>query len=270
MKHIKIISLLLLIGVALSSCSDYQKLLKSTDYNVKYERAKKYYEEEQYVKAATLLEDVVPLFKGSGLAEESLHLQAMTSFRQKDYMFAEHYFDQLVRTYPRSEYLKESYFNRAYCFYMQSPSPKLDQASTKKAIEAFELFMNLFPESSEAKESAKYIDDLHDKLAYKAYLNAKIYFDLGTYQGNNYEAAIITARNCLKDYPSNKHHEELSFLILESYFIVAQNSIMEKREERYRAVVDEYYSFLNDFPESIMKKDADVFFKKAQKILNLK
>lgn len=258
----------LLAGSILASCSDYQRLLKSTDYNLKYDKAKEYYAEEDYARASTLLQEVVPIFKGTSLAEESLYLEAMTYLRQGDYLYAEHVFNQIIRTYPRHENIKECYFNRAYCFYLQSPRAKLDQTASTQAIEAYELYMNLFPESAEVKEAQSYIDELQDKLAYKAYLNAKTYYDLGTYLGNNYDAAIISAENCIKEYPGNKHAEELSFLILESRYIIAENSIQEKRLERYRAVVDEYYSFLNDFPESGMKEDADKIFEKSQKFIN--
>lgn len=268
MKWTKHILYTFLIGIAFSSCSEYQLLLKSSDYNHKYDKAKEYYEAEDYNKAATLFQDVVPYFKGTSLAEESLYLQAMTHFRLGDYMYAEHYFNQIIRTYPRHDKVQDCYFNRAYCFYQQSPRAKLDQSTSTKATEAFELFMALYPETPEASEAQEYIDELHDKMAYKAYLNAKLYYDLGSYLGNNYQSAIITAENCLKLYPNNVHKEELSFLILDSRFIIAENSIDEKQEKRFRDVVDEYYSFLNDYPESKLKKKADLIFEKSQKALN--
>ncbi len=263
-----ILILAVLLTAFFSSCSEYQALLKSTDYNLKYEKAKEYYASESYDKAATLLREVVPVFKGTSLAEESLYLQAMTYFRQGDYMYAEHFFNQISKTYPRHKKIKECYFNRAYCFYMQSPRAKLDQTSSQEAIDAYTLFMDLFPEAPEVKEAQGYIYEMQDKLAYKAYLNAKLYYDLGSYLGNNYDSAIITAQNCLKEYPGNKHSEELAFLILESRYIIADNSVKEKQEKRYRAVIDEYYSFMNDYPASEQKKDADNLFEKAQKALN--
>ena len=268
MKWTKQILNAFLVGLMLASCSEYQKLLKSTDYNLKYDRAKEYYAEEDYARAATLLQEVVPIFKGTSLAEESLYLQAMTYLRQGDYLYAEHVFNQIIRTYPRHENIKDCYFNRAYCFYLQSPRAKLDQTASNQAIEAFELYMNLYPTSAEVSEAQTYIDELQDKLAYKAYLNAKTYYNLGSYLGNNYDSAIITADNCIKEYPGNKHAEELAFLILESRFIIAENSIEEKRDKRYRAVVDEYYSFLNDYPSSEKMEDAKSIFEKSEKHIN--
>lgn len=267
MKWTKQILYILLFGVLMTSCSEYQLLLKSSDYNLKYEKAKEYYAAEDYAKAATLLQEVVPIFKGTSFAEESLYLQAMTYFRQGDYTYAEHFFNQVIRTYPRNENIQACYFNRAYCFYMQSPSVKLDQSSTRSAIEALDLFMDLYPNTPQAIEAQGYIDEMQDKLAYKAYLNAKLYYDLGSYLGNNYQSAIVTAENCLKEFPSTQHREELSFLILDSRYIIAENSVEEKRSARYRAVVDEYYNFLNDFPDSKLRKKADDIFNKTQQRL---
>ena len=61
--------------------------------------------------------------------------------------------------------------------------------------------------------------------------------------------------------------EDLSILILRAKYEMAVFSVEDKREERYREAVDEYYAFKNEFPESKYMKDADRIFKEAQKIL---
>ena len=85
--------------------------------------------------------------------------------------------------------------------------------------------------------------------------------------GNNYESCVITAQNALKDYPYTNMREDLSILILRSKYEMAVYSVEDKRAERYRETVDEYYAFKNEFPESKYMKDADRIFKEAQKIL---
>ncbi len=267
MKLIKKTIYIFALIVATTSCSEYQTLMKSNDYNLKYQKAKDYYYNGDYAKAQALLEDVVPIFKGTSYAEEALYIQAMAAFRQKDYMYAEHYFSVIVKTYPHHEHIMECYFNRAFCSYMQSPNEQLDQSSTSNAIQAFSLFIDLYPNTEEAKEAQQYVDELTEKLAHKEYLSAKLYFDLGDYMGNNYKAAIATAENCLRDYPSTQYREDLAFIILDSRFLMAERSIEEKQMNRYRAVIDEYYSFLNDYPDSKYKDEADNIFNKAQKKL---
>ena len=86
--------------------------------------------------------------------------------------------------------------------------------------------------------------------------------------GNNYESAVITAQNAIKSYPYSKYKEELEMLVLRSRFKEASESVEERKEERFRTVIDEYYSFINDYPDSKMRKEADNIFKIADKYVN--
>jgi outer membrane protein assembly factor BamD len=124
-----------------------------------------------------------------------------------------------------------------------------------------------FPDSSKKDEAQSMIFALQDKLVMKEYLSAKLYYNLGNYLGNNYESCVITAQNALKDYPYTNMREDLSILILRAKYEMAVYSVEDKRAERYREAVDEYYAFKNEFPESKYMKDADRIFKEAQKIL---
>ena len=111
------------------------------------------------------------------------------------------------------------------------------------------------------------IYQLQERLAKKEYESAKLYYNLGNYTGNcifggnNYDACIITAENTLKLYPYTNLREELMMLVLKSRYKLALNSVERRAEERYRATIDEYYGFKNEFPESKYKKEADKIFK---------
>ena len=59
----KIVFFLMMI-VLLSACGEYNNILKSTDYELKYSYAKKYFNEKKYSKAATLLDELVTIFTG--------------------------------------------------------------------------------------------------------------------------------------------------------------------------------------------------------------
>ena len=117
------------------------------------------------------------------------------------------------------------------------------------------------------------IFELQDKLVEKEFLSAKLYYDLGSYSGNasysstgnNYLAAIVTAQNVLNDYPYTKLREELMMLILRARYYMAKESVIEKKEERMREAVDEYYAFINEFPESKYLKEAESIHKDASK-----
>mgnify|MGYP007130029812 FL=1 len=108
---------------------------------------------------------------------------------------------------------------------------------------------------------------LQDKLVLKEFMSAKLYYNLGNYMGNNYESCVITAQNALKDYPYTDYREDLSILILRAKYEMAVNSIEEKKIDRYRETIDEYYAFKNEFPESKYLKEAERIFKDSQKVI---
>ena len=258
---------LFLFAFSFCSCSDYQKILKSNDTELKYKKAIAYFEKGDFMEATTLFEDVSSEFKGTERSEIVLNYLAKSYMGQKDYGVASEYYTTYVKTYPKGKFVVESKFMIGYCFYLESPDSRLDQTSTHSAITALQEFLELYPDSDKAAEATKLLDELNDKLAYKAYLNAKLYFDLGNYLGNNYEAAVIAAQNALKEYPSTIYREELSFLILEAKFQQAEQSVELKKTERYRNTIDEYYNFINEFPSGKFRKKADKIFNASTKIV---
>jgi outer membrane protein assembly factor BamD len=110
--------------------------------------------------------------------------------------------------------------------------------------------------------------ELYDKLAEREYLNAKLYYNLGDYRGNNYRAAIVTAQNAMNDYPDSKYIEELAFIIVKSKYHEAIKSVQEKILDRSEDARDECYYFLQEHPESKYVKDAKKMAEHLQKIID--
>lgn len=243
-------------AMTLCACSEYQVILKTHDNELWYRKGLEYYAKGDYVRSANLLGGVVNVYGGSMRADTIVRTYANALMEIGDYYTAAHYFNNYVKTFPSSEHCEDCQYKSGYCFYMTSPKPLLDQVDTEKSIEEFQQFINLYPESSLVPQAEQMMKEMQDKLAYKSYLNAKLYYDLGDYMGNNYLSAVITAQNCLRRFPDTKYREELSFLILQSKFEQAERSILMKQSERYRETIDEYYAFINDFPSSRYSKDA--------------
>lgn len=265
----KNIIITLLTAIVLSSCGQYNKLLKSRDYDYKYEAAKTYYARGQYNKASTLLNELVTIFKGSAKAEESVYLLGMCYMNQKDYTTAATTFITYYTSYPSGQYAEIARFQSGKSLYLETPEARLDQSSTYKAIQELHLYIEEYPNSVRKKEAQDMMFELQEKLVKKEYLSAKLYYDLGLYMGNNYESCIITAQNALNDYPYTKQREELSVLVLLAKYSIAENSIDEKKDERYREAIDEYYAFKNEFPDSKHMKEAEKIFKNSIKEVNI-
>lgn len=259
----KVLYFLMMLTLLLSSCGEYNKILKSTDYELKYSYAKKYFNAKQYTKSATILEELVTIFKGTAYAEESLYLLAQSYYGMKDYQTASQYFNTYYTTYPRGEYVEMARFYSGYGLYLDSPDPRLDQNQTYEAINQLQLYLEYFPQSERAEEAQNLLFELQEKLAYKELMAVRLYYNLGTYMGNNYQSGVITAQNALMNYPYTKYREEFIFLILQSKYELALVSVEERLQGRYREVVDQYYNYMNEYPEGKYVRQAQRFYEYA-------
>jgi outer membrane protein assembly factor BamD len=242
------------------SCSQFEKVIKSDDVNLKYTKAFYYYNKGDYVKAGTIFDLLAPLTQGTRRADSVFYYQAMTQYKLYDYIIAGHYFSNFVQMYGNSSFIEEAAYMEAYCYYMQSPRPELDQTSTMQALDAFRLYMIRYPGSKRITDCQRIILELNEKLIEKDYLAAQLYYNL-----DNYKAAIVALNNCLVDFPDSKYREEIMYKLLKSKYMLAMNSILVKQTERFQDTIDEYYSFVTEFPKSKNKKDADNMYQEASK-----
>jgi outer membrane protein assembly factor BamD len=256
--------IVLIILVLVSSCGEYEKLLKSTDYDLKKSDAKEYYDAGQYVKTTELLTQILPRYRATEEAEDLNWMNAQSYFGMKDYLMAGSCYKSFVEQFPFGKHAEEANFKAALCDYNISSSPELDQENTRNAIEGFNIFINRFPNSTKVEESKKLIDDLKDKLVEKSYLNAKLYYDM-----KQYKAAVIALTNSLKEYANSKYREKMMYLKLNSLFQYAELSYAGKQKERYQSTLDEYYSFMEEFPNSMYTKEINSIYQKTNKNLKV-
>ncbi len=249
----------------MTGCSGYDKILKSSDYDYRYELAKTLFIQGKYSNASSIIEDCVVMFKGRAVAEEAIFMLAECYYRMEDYMSASQYYKTYYRTFPNGSLNESARFMSGKCLYYDTPDTRLDATSTFEAIDELQIFIENFPLSQYRREASDMVYNMYDRLVDKEFKSAMLYYNLGNYLGNNYLSAIITAQNVLLDYPYTNYREELSILVLRSKFKMAEESIKEKREERYRDTIDEYYAFKNEFPESKFLKEADKIFQNSSK-----
>lgn len=249
----------------LASCTEFTKVMKSRDAEYKFEYAKRAYDARKYMQAYQILTEVYTPLRGTANGEEALFLLAMSCFQNKDYENSAAYFKTYYTRYPKGKFTELARYYSGYGYYLDSPDPQLDQTYTIKAIEELKDFLEFFPNSEKVPEAREAIFEMQDKLTLKELQNAQLYYNLGNFMGNNYRAAIIVSENALKNYPFSKYKEDFEFLILKSKFQEARQSVAEKMADRYRDVVDEYYSYINNYPESKNLKEAETIFRIAEK-----
>lgn len=256
------LGLLIVAVVLLASCSGFEKVLKSKDYEFKYQKALEYFKKQDHYRYTTLFEQLVPIYKGTQRADTVEYYLALGYYNQGDYILSGHYFDKFRKTYPRSAFVEEAEYMYAYCYYQSSPRPELDQDNTQAAIAAFTEFLAKYPRTQKRQEVNTLLNELKDKLVEKSYLSSKLYYNVG-----EYKAAIVAIKNSLKDYPNSKYREEQLYMILRASYLLADNSVPEKRRDRFQATIDEYYSLIGEFPETRYLNEAKRMYEQALKVV---
>ena len=248
------------------SCNEYYKVQKSNDPDVKFQYAKRCFEKGKYSRAYSLLEDIVTYYKGTDKAEETLYLLARSHFMAKNYDTAGEYFATYYRSYPKGQYTEMAHYYSGLSFYREAPDPRLDQTDTYKGIDELQAYLDYYPQGEKTDEVRDMIFEMQEKLAQKELENATLYYNIGNYLGRNYfESAVITAQNALKTFPYTEKKEDFLMLILRARYKEAKESIHERKGERYRNAVDEYYAYINEYPDGKYRKEADGIFNDASK-----
>lgn len=237
----------ILICLLLTSCasSKHKKLLKSNDHDAKYAAAVKAYEEEDYFHATQLFENLLLYYRGRDKAESVNIYYAKSLLASKDYYSAGYQYENFVRWFPYSKDAEEALFQAAYCKYLESPKFSLDQTLTKESLKQFQAYIDKYPSSPRVKDANKYMDELRTKIIRKDYETAYNYYRTGQYQ-----SAQFALKAFLNEYPDALYREEAMYYIILAGYKFADNSIADKREERYQWVVNDYQKFEALYPES--------------------
>ncbi len=238
--------------------SQFERIRTSGDPQLLYKAGMQYYEEEEYQKAQTLFELIISSYRGRKEAEDLFFKYAYTYYHLESYILASYYFKNFSQTYTTSDKREEADFMMAYCNYKLSPVFRLDQSYTIQAIEEFQLFVNTYPNSERVEECNRLIDELRAKLEKKAFTESRLYFDLRQYQ-----AAMHTFENLLRDFPETSRAEEVRYFIVRSSYLLAENSVLSKQGERYRRTIQLAEEFLEKYGNSDYRPEVEGFLKKS-------
>jgi len=255
-KHLFILSFIFILLGTAGCKSRFEKLRLSNDVAKKYQEGIRLYNKKDYAKALILFEGLAQKYRGTAEAEDLNYYYAFTLYRLKDYTTARYKFKEFADTYPQSKNAEECRYMGAYCYYLDSPKSSLDQENTYKAIDALQLFINLYPKSDRATQAAQYIALLRGKLETKAFDNAKLYYDLGGYDITNYKSAVIALKNAQIEFPDIKFAEEMNLLIVKSQYMYAKNSYPNRQEDRFNEAIVYYNEFVEAYPSSKYAKEA--------------
>ena len=251
--------------VLLVACkSEFETARTLNDPPAQLLKANEYYEAGDYYEAQILYETVLPNYRGQPESQQIYYRYAKAHYEQGNYQLAAYYFNQFATYFPNSELQEDADYYTAFSYYQLSPTYRLDQGATLKAINAFQLFANAHPNSERVADANRLIDGMRTKLEKKAFETAMLYYNLGEYQ-----AATIAFENLLKDYPETAEAERVRFLIVKGSYELARNSVVKKREERYEETLKRYRQFAQKYPNSTYLADAKSMEQVATKQLQI-
>lgn len=256
-------SWILLISVIFFGCGgSVSKIVKNPDPEYKLRMAEQYFVKKKYNKAQIIYEDIMPYYKTGKEFEDIYYKYAYCAYYQADYLNAENLFKSYLEIFPNSTKAEEVDYMRAYSFYKQSPKPELDQTNTIKAMGMMQTFINTHPGSLRNKEANEIIDISRAKLEVKDYQSAKLYYDMGQFR-----AAGVTFTTLLNTFPESLRGDEYKLMVIKAYYRFAELSVEEKKVQRYEQVISEYNEFVDRFPDSKLKKEAEEYLNLSQTII---
>jgi outer membrane protein assembly factor BamD len=249
MKNIYILFALIML---FTSCSQYQKAIKSEDIAVKFAEATNQYDAGNYSKAIRLFEQIAPAYKGKPSAEKMFYMYSQSLYNTKQYYTAAYQFESFASSYPKSEKIEEASFLGAKSFSKLSPIYSLDQVDTYKAIDKLQIFIDRFPNSSYMDEANTVAKELREKLEKKAYEIAKQFNTI-----SDFKSSIVAFDNFILNYPGTPYKEKALFYKFDSAYQLAINSVPSKMEQRLLDAKTLYNNLIKFNSSSEFKNKAD-------------
>ena len=234
-----------------SSCSEYQKALRSDDIGRKYAAADSLYQIGKYRKALKLFEQIVPSYRGKPQSERIMFMYANTFYNLGDYVLAGYQFERFETSYPKSDSVEVAAYRSAKSYYELSPRYSLDQADTYKALDKLQAYINEYPTTEYRDEANNLVKELREKLERKDFEIANQLLRI-----SDYKPAIAAFENFISDHPGSKYRADAFYKRFEAAYKLAINSIPTLVEERLLTSKEYYQSFKKYYKDTELDVEA--------------
>jgi outer membrane protein assembly factor BamD len=236
--------------LAMTSCGDYNQVLKSTDNEFKLNKSIEYYNSKKYNQAFALLDELLTTYRGTSKAQDVYLYYCKTLYAQRDYILAQYHYKQFSKTFPRHPEANEAAYMSAYCMYLDAPSSSLDPAPIYKAMDELQLFINTHAQHPRVPEANEWMDVLRSRLETKSFEIARQY-----HRTQRYAAAVVAFSNTLAEFPDAPYREEALYLKADAAFRLAENSVDEKKPLRMKEAQTACREAVSLFPEGRFAKE---------------
>lgn len=250
-----------LMTAMLTSCvSQQEKAMRSADKNFILKVANENFAKKKWKNALSLYDRLTKLVAGTDEVTQVAYNTAYANYYDKNYKLAGHQFKNFAYQFPQDPRKEDASYMSAMCYYQGSMDYNLDQSNTVSAINELQDFLNNYPNSEKSKNISQMIDELSYKLEFKAYENAKQYYQMG-----EYKAANVALQNVLDDFPSTKLRPKIQDYIMKSRYELALKSVYELKDERIDNAIAYTKQMEKDFPSSDYSNTAIDLRKKLEK-----
>lgn len=257
MRLIKVIIIIASV-MLLSSCELFNRVFKSGDRHTKgktygeiYDKALEFYDAERYDKAYSLFDNIETAFAGDNKLDTIMFYKAQCKYFNRNYIESSELYNYYRTTMGRGVFAEMADLYFALSLYHVSPDVQLDQTYTERAINAFKDFAYRNEGHEMIPQCEEYIDELQQRMYESDVSIAQTYFRIG-----QYNSCIVALQNILQNNPHTPYREKIMFMTVEASFAYARSSIDAKKRERFYDVIDGFFRFVEEYPNSKFLKDA--------------
>lgn len=250
------------VAIVLAGCSGSQELQQSSPQDA-FQQGMENYEAGDYDDAAEAFQAVLNFGQTVENADDAQFYLARSYQADGRYEMAATEYRRFVQLYPNDQRAADAEYGRALSFYELSPQYQLDQTNTERAISAFLLYMERYPNHERVSEAEEKVTELREKMARKQYDAGELYE-----RRDMYRAAAYTYENVFDQYPDTPVADEALLAAIRTYIAYADMSVEERQAERYQEAVAQYERLTQVFPDSPLLDEAEELHAEAQERLD--
>ncbi|MFN3597787.1 MAG: outer membrane protein assembly factor BamD [Rubricoccaceae bacterium] len=223
-----------------------------------FARGQEAFERRRFDTAAQHFRTALDFGRTTELAVEAQFMLARAHFENREFLIAANEYTRFLDFYRNNPRAEEAAFERIRAYYRLSPPFELDQTDTEQALVHIRQFLQQYPQSPRVPELVAMQEELREKLARKQFEAGRLYE-----RRRFFEAAVITYRGVLTDYPTSAFADDAQLGMLRAQVGFAEASIPARQAERFREALAFYDRFTQLFPQSPLAREAEALYDRA-------
>ena len=235
-------SVLLCLGLLfVAACEDKPDAYRERSVEDLYNDAMNHVDDDEYLDAAKLFEEVERQHPYSGWATKAQLMAAYSQYQRNKYDDALITLDRFIQLHPGNPDAPYAYYLKGLCYYEQIVDVGRDQKITDLALTALQAVVDRFPTTKYARDARLKVDLTRDHLAGKEMAVGRYYQKRGLFL-----AAVNRYKVVIDQYQTTTHAPEALHRMVESYLAMG----MREDAERIAAVLG------HNFPGSDWYQDS--------------